>query len=103
MIYDIIMHSEEEFKEKIKKGERVETQYGVARLGNNGYYYLWGMRSLLHRIFFEDYYGIFLPENYVVRFIDGNKRNICVENLQAVERRVFDRNNSKKMRLKRGY
>ena len=39
------------------------------------------------RKIYEDYYGIKLPDDVYVIFLDGNKRNFDIKNLKAISRR----------------
>ena len=41
----------------------------------------------LQRKIYEDYYGIKLPEDVYVVFLDQNKRNFDIKNLKAISRR----------------
>jgi len=64
----------------------IKTKYGTAVIGNNGYYRInttseGNFNKLLHRLIFEDFYKIKLPENIVIHHDDGNKLNNEIWNL----------------------
>lgn len=40
-----------------------------------------------HRLIYERFYGA-IPNNYVVIFLDGNKRNFDIDNLRAISKKV---------------
>lgn len=62
---------------------QIQTKYGTARLNSGGYYTIYknGKRKLLHRIIFEDFYQIKLPDNIHIHHVDGNKTNNEIWNL----------------------
>lgn len=64
----------------------IETKYGTANIGPDGYYritsYKEGNHSKkLHRLIFEDFYQIKLPSNMVIHHEDENKLNNEMWNL----------------------
>lgn len=95
MISDSILHSEEEFKTLTQQGKPINTIYGKAYRTNKGQYIVDSMGTSLQRLMYEDFYMVQLPKTHVVRFIDGNQSNICIQNLQVVIRRVIRNHNVK--------
>lgn len=66
----------------------IKTEYGNVRL-HNGYWEVCGggnpnRSKMLHRLIYEDYYGVRLPPNIIVHHIDGDKTNNSIENLKAI-------------------
>lgn len=66
----------------------IHTKFGNAKLMDNGYYRITtnGHYHLkyLHRIIWEDFYGVSVPEGYIVHHKNGNKLDNCILNLQLV-------------------
>jgi hypothetical protein len=62
---------------------KIHTKYGTATLNSHGYYWVNrnGDRKLLHRIIFEDFYKITLPEDIHIHHVDNNKTNNEIWNL----------------------
>lgn len=64
----------------------IKTKYGNARLNRSGHYVITSGKEgnhnkLLHRLIFEDFYQIELPEDIVVHHHDGDKTNNNIWNL----------------------
>lgn len=64
----------------------IQTKFGNAIIGNHGYYKIntipeGNFNKLLHRLIFEDFYQINLPDNIVIHHEDGNKLNNEIWNL----------------------
>lgn len=64
----------------------MKTKFGNAIIGNHGYYKIntipeGNFNKLLHRLIFEDFYQIKLPDNIVIHHEDGNKLNNEIWNL----------------------
>lgn len=64
----------------------LKTKFGNARLDSYGYYRITSKKEghhnrLLHRLIFEDFYKIHLPEDIVIHHDDGNKTNNEIWNL----------------------
>ena len=62
----------------------LQTKYGTACINSSGYYSVKdkeGNRRPLHRLIFEDFYNIKLPNNIHVHHVDGNKLNNEIWNL----------------------
>lgn len=64
----------------------VKTKFGNARLDSYGYYRITSKKEgnhmkLLHRLIFEDFYNIQLPEGIVIHHDDENKTNNEIWNL----------------------
>ena len=70
----------------------LHTKFGTAKV--DGEYYRISSnekrnyKKYLHRLIFEDFYGIEVPEGFVVHHKDGNKLNNCILNLELM--REFD-------------
>lgn len=68
----------------------LQTKFGNATIASNGYYCISSSREgnhkkLLHRLIYEDFWGVKLPEEIVVHHKDENKLNNCILNLEAME------------------
>lgn len=64
----------------------MKTKFGNAVIGNSGYYRIntiseGNFNKLLHRLIFEDFYQIKLPDHIVIHHEDGNKLNNEIWNL----------------------
>lgn len=63
--------------------EKIETEWGTARLRKDGYYYISTKEhngALLHRLVYEKHYGP-IPKGFVVHHKDGDKSNFDIRNL----------------------
>lgn len=70
----------------------LHTKFGIAKVDRE-YFRISSSKEgnyqkYLHRLIFEDFYGIEVPDGYVVHHKDGNKLNNCILNLQLM--REFD-------------
>ena len=68
----------------------MKTKYGNAKINPKGYYRITSGKEgnhgkLLHRLIFEDYYGITILPCIVVHHKDGNKLNNSIENLELMD------------------
>ena len=69
----------------------LHTKFGTAYVNNTGYYQIDSRDSkfdkkLLHRLIFEDFYGVKLPSEIIIHHIDKNKKNNCILNLEPMTR-----------------
>lgn len=67
----------------------LNTKWGRAKVNSHGYYEITTSKEgnygkLLHRLIFEDFYGVKIPKGYVIHHIDLNKLNNDIRNLQCV-------------------
>jgi hypothetical protein len=44
-----------------------------------------------HRKIYENYYGISIPDGYIIHHMDGNKRNNDIHNLKLMEKKCHNR------------
>lgn len=70
----------------------LHTKFGIAKI-DNGYFRISSSKEgnynkYLHRLIFEDFYNMIIPEGYIIHHKDGNKINNCILNLQLL--REFD-------------
>lgn len=73
----------------MSKSTILHTQWGNATLNKDGYFHITSGNQenkfrLLHRLVYEDFWGITLPQEIVIHHKDGNKRNNCILNLEAM-------------------
>lgn len=70
----------------------LHTKFGIASIDGKYYRISKGNKKnyqkFLHRLIFEDFYKMKIPEGYVVHHKDGNSLNNCILNLQLM--REFD-------------
>ena len=69
----------------------LHTKFGNAYLNNTGYYQVESKnkkfhKKLLHRLIYEDFYGVELPSQIIIHHKDQNKLNNCILNLEAMTR-----------------
>ena len=67
----------------------LHTKFGNARLDAYGYYHITSrkegnMLKKLHKLIFEDFYGMEIPEGYDIHHKNGNRQDNCILNLQLV-------------------
>lgn len=67
----------------------MKTKYGNAKINPKGYYHITSGKEgnngkLLHRLIYEDFWGITLPSEIDIHHKDGNKINNCILNLEAL-------------------
>lgn len=67
----------------------LHTKWGSARISHDGYYVISsrveGNRGKkLHRLIYEDFWGVKLPKEISIHHKDGNKLNNCILNLEAM-------------------
>ena len=72
-------------------GEMLETKFGRARVGDVGYYRISSHKEgnygkLLHRLIFEDFYKIKLPQSILIHHEDRNPLNNEIWNLVPMTR-----------------
>lgn len=70
---------------------KITTKFGTAKINSNGYYEITtriegNNRKELHRLIFEDFYKMKVPEGFVVHHKDNNPLNNCILNLQLLSR-----------------
>lgn len=70
---------------------RIQTNFGIAGISTDGYYRISSIKEgnfkkLLHRLIFEDYYQIKLPDDWIIHHEDGNKLNNEIWNLVPMTR-----------------
>lgn len=73
---------------KINPLEKIQTEFGNAKIDNKGYYMITSKKEgnhnkRLHRLIFERVYGP-IPEGYVIHHKDEDKLNNCIMNLQLI-------------------
>jgi hypothetical protein len=67
----------------------IKTKFGNCNIDKHGYYII-GTRKegnenkRLHRLIYEDFWGVKLPSTIHVHHIDGNPLNNCILNLEAL-------------------
>lgn len=71
--------------------EKITTKFGTAKIDCTGYYEITSRKEgnngkKLHRLIFEEFYGITVPEGFVVHHKDNNPLNNCILNLQLLSR-----------------
>lgn len=69
--------------------ETLNTKWGNATIASNGYYCISSSKEgnhkkLLHRLIYEDFWGVKLPKGIVIHHKDENKTNNCILNLEAL-------------------
>lgn len=67
----------------------IETKFGKANINDRGYYHIvshkeGNFQKKLHRLIYEDHYGVTLLSSTDIHHIDGNKTNNSIENLEAI-------------------
>lgn len=72
--------------------KRISTKFGIASISDWGYYRITSTkegnwRKYLHRLIFEDFHGIKIPDGYVIHHKNGNKLDNSIENLEMMESR----------------
>lgn len=65
------------------------TKFGKVRINNSGYYTISSRNEgnhgkLLHRLIYEDFWGVKLVPEVLIHHIDGNPLNNCILNLEAM-------------------
>lgn len=70
-------------------GKYLNTKFGKAKINNNGYYIISSAKEgnhgkLLHRLIFEDYYGVTLLANANIHHINGCKTDNNINNLEMM-------------------
>jgi len=73
----------------VSETKTIHTKFGSATLNKKGYYQVYSVdkgnhNKLLHRLIFEDFYGIEIPNGFVVHHKNGIKTDNCILNLQLV-------------------
>lgn len=75
-----------------KQPIRLPTKFGTATLGKTDKYFRitsnkeGNINKLLHRLIYEDYYGVTLLDETIIHHIDENKLNNRIDNLVAVSK-----------------
>lgn len=67
----------------------LHTKFGTAKLGDDGYYKITSSgegnhNKFLHRLIYEDFWGVKLIPQIYIHHKDGNKSNNCILNLEAM-------------------
>lgn len=67
----------------------LHTKFGTAKIHKNNYYMITSHKEgnngkLLHRLIYEDFWNVKLPQEIHVHHKDGNKINNCILNLEAI-------------------
>lgn len=70
---------------------KITTKFGTAKINSNGYYEITTRNEgnngkSLHKLIFEDFYNVKVPEGFVVHHKDNNPLNNCILNLQMLSR-----------------
>ena len=78
------------YKLKIKPNNTIHTQWGNAKLDDNGYYRITSRKEgnhyqYFHRLLFEKYYGK-IPKGYQIHHKDKNRVNNCICNLSLLKK-----------------
>lgn len=71
------------------KKETIQTKFGKAYIDSDGYYRVNNRNNtsvMLHRLIFEDFYGIRIPKGYIIHHKNENKLDNCILNLQLLKR-----------------
>ena len=83
------------------------TKFGTAKLHHTGYYVIktrekGNHNKALHRLIYEDFWGVKLPKEIHVHHKDGNKTNNCILNLEAMtmQEHVALHNSGEKLSIK---
>ena len=68
----------------------LHTKFGTARL-EKGYYVIKTSKEgnhnqPIHRLIFEDFYNMKIPEDYIIHHKNGNKTDNCILNLQLLHK-----------------
>ena len=71
------------------KVESITTKFGTAKIGHNGYWVITSRKEgngnkLLHRLLYEDFYGVTLLKGNVIHHKDENKLNNRISNLELI-------------------
>ena len=69
--------------------EVLHTKWGTAKLNNRNYYQIsttkeGNSKKYLHRLIYEEFWGVKLPTEIHIHHKDGNKLNNCILNLEAL-------------------
>ena len=76
------------FKLKIQPSDKLHTKFGTAKIIGDYYKISSGKEGnnnkALHRLIYEDFYGVTLPSEIDVHHKDDNKLNNCICNLEAL-------------------
>ena len=69
--------------------ETINTIFGNAKIGNRGYYVITSKKEgnngkRLHRLIYERFWEVELPQQIDIHHKDGNRLNNCILNLEAM-------------------
>lgn len=69
--------------------QTIKTKFGSASINANNYYQIKSVNEgnrgkLLHRLIYEDFWGVKLPPQISIHHKDGNSLNNCILNLEAM-------------------
>lgn len=76
---------------KIKKARVLHTKFGTATIDKKGYYRIKSTKEnnrnkALHRLIYEDFYKITIPNGFVIHHKNGIKTDNCILNLQLLSK-----------------
>lgn len=76
--------------------DKIFTKFGSAIINEGGYYRIRSTKEgnrnkFLHRLVWEDWYGVSVPDGYVIHHIDGNRLNNEIWNLQCVQNNIHNK------------
>ena len=74
----------------------IHTKFGTAQINVHGYYHIVSKKEgnefkLLHKLIFEDVYGIAVPKGYIIHHKNGNKLDNCILNLQLLHNKIHSK------------
>ncbi len=68
---------------------KIKTRFGTAMINQDGYYEIASVKEgnqdrLLHRLIYEDYYGVKVPSDFHIHHKNNQKLDNCILNLEAL-------------------
>ena len=69
----------------------LHSKFGTAKINNNGYYQITSRKEgnhkkYLHRLIYEDFWGVELPQQISIHHINGKKLDNCILNLEVMNK-----------------